>query len=96
MGIDLPIGTWHSATVMPGLTKCSSWLGYCIWRTSEKNGVYESSVRLAVKATQALNGMQNRLYEEELTACFLGGIVASLPLSTMAFGHSDESRTSFG
>lgn len=79
-----------------GASSLGDWVCEFLQMGRQNLGVYESSVRLAVKAATALNGIEKRLYEEELTACFLGGIVASLPLSIMAFGHSDESRTSFG
>lgn len=80
----------------PASSSLADWVCSYLGLAPQDLGVYESSLRLAVAAAKALNGMKNRLGEEDLTACLLGGLVASLPLSSLAFGYSNPLQTSFG
>lgn len=59
-------------------------------------GVFDANLRLAVKAMTALNASPNRVDEETLTAALLGSLIASLPLSVLAFGPTDDPGGSFG
>lgn len=52
--------------------------------------VLECNCCLAAKAIQALNLAQSRLDEESVTAALIGCLVASLPLSALAKGESED------
>jgi hypothetical protein len=85
----------EAETPVGATSTLADWVASHLANDATPASALEANIRLSLKAMTALNAVDCRLDEEGLTASLIGSLAASLPLSILAFGASNEAGGTF-